>query len=341
MPRISARNTGRKKRGLQPERIFGLVVCCVVLGYLCSKLLYIITILPDLIANPDIFLSSLADGWVVYGGILGGILGGWLYCRWKKLETWKYFDLGLASVALAQGFGRIGCFMAGCCYGAETSGPLAVVFPDTCQYAPPGVPLVPTQLISSALDFLLFFFLILYDRKWKKRDGEVTAWYLILYSAGRFILEFWRGDAIRGAVGPLSTSQFIGIFTFLAGIILLALRRKSSPAPETDAGEKPTETGETKAAEESAETEETEAAKEPGGTEEVVTEKAADESAGAEESGTEKAAEAAEPEEPEENADMGTAEQDKDAEENGVAQAMPFFIGKPVRHRVEKLTDRN
>ena len=90
-------------------------------------------------------------------------------------------------------------------------------------------------MISSALDFLLFFFLILYDRKWKKRDGEVTAWYLILYSAGRFILEFWRGDAIRGAVGPLSTSQFIGIFTFLAGIILLALRRKSSPAPETDA----------------------------------------------------------------------------------------------------------
>ncbi len=112
-----------KKKGLQPERIFGLVVCCVVLGYLCSKLLYIITILPDLIANPDIFLSSLADGWVVYGGILGGILGGWLYCRWKKLETWKYFDLGLASVALAQGFGRIGCFLAGCCYGAETSRP--------------------------------------------------------------------------------------------------------------------------------------------------------------------------------------------------------------------------
>ena len=244
-----------KKKGLQPERIFGLVVCCVVLGYLCSKLLYIITILPELIANPDMFLSSLADGWVVYGGILGGILGGWLYCRWKKLETWKYFDLGLASVALAQGFGRIGCFLAGCCYGAETSGPLAVVFPDTCQYAPPGVPLVPTQLISSALDFLLFFFLILYDRKWKKRDGEVTAWYLILYSAGRFILEFWRGDAERGAVGALSTSQFIGIFTFLAGVILLVLRRKSKPAPEPEestekkkAEEQETEEAETKEA---------------------------------------------------------------------------------------------
>ena len=88
-------------------------------------------------------------------------------------------------------------------------------------------------------DFLLFFFLIFYDKKLKKRDGEVTAWYLILYSAGRFILEFWRGDLIRGSVGTLSTSQFIGIFTLIAGIVLLVLRRKSKPADDgrqTDAG---------------------------------------------------------------------------------------------------------
>lgn len=217
-----------KKKGLQPERIFGLVVCCVVLGYLCSKLLYIITILPDLIANPDIFLSSLADGWVVYGGILGGILGGWLYCRFRKLPVWNFFDVGMASVALAQGFGRIGCFLAGCCYGAETQGAFAVTFTDS-DFAPNGIPLIPTQLISSALDFLLFFFLILYDRKLKKREGEVTAWYLILYSAGRFILEFWRGDINRGFVGALSTSQFMSIFTFLAGVVLLILRMKSRP----------------------------------------------------------------------------------------------------------------
>ena len=218
-----------KKKGLQPERILAL----------WSGVWSGLSVFQAAVYYYDIAGADCQSGYIpqLSGRRLGGlrrnpgrILGGWLYCRWKKLETWKYFDLGLASVALAQGFGRIGCFLAGCCYGAETSGPLAVVFPDTCQYAPPGVPLVPTQLISSALDFLLFFFLILYDRKWKKRDGEVTAWYLILYSAGRFILEFWRGDAIRGAVGPLSTSQFIGIFTFLAGIILLALRRKSSPA---------------------------------------------------------------------------------------------------------------
>lgn len=219
-----------KKKGLQPERVFGLVCWCVVLGYIGSKLLYLCTILPDLMADPGIFWRSLGDGWVVFGGILGGILGGYLYCRRSKLEAWKYFDLGLVSVALAQGFGRIGCFLAGCCYGVETDCPLSVNFTHS-DFAPPGNR-VPTQLISSGLDFLLFFFLILYDRKWKKRDGEVTAWYLIFYSAGRFLLEFWRGDAARGSVGGLSTSQFIGIFTLAAGLVLLVLRRRSPEKSE-------------------------------------------------------------------------------------------------------------
>ena len=88
----------------------------------------------------------------------------------------------------------------------------------------------------SGRDFLLCFFLIFYDRKLKKREGEVTAWYLILYSAGRFVLEFWRGDINRGFVGPLSTSQFMSIFTFLAGVILLVLRRKSKPVQENSSG---------------------------------------------------------------------------------------------------------
>ena len=88
------------------------------------------------------------------------------------------------------------------------------------EYAPNHVALIPTQLYSSGLDFLHFLLLLLIARN-KKEDGQVTACYLIFYSIGRFVIEFFRGDIIRGSVGILSTSQFISIFTTVAGIILL------------------------------------------------------------------------------------------------------------------------
>ena len=82
------------------------------------------------------------------------------------------------------------------------------------------MPLIPTQIISSALDFLHFGLLILFAKRWKKGEGQVAGLYFALYSAGRFILEFFRGDLERGNVGALSTSQFIAIFAFLFGVLL-------------------------------------------------------------------------------------------------------------------------
>ncbi|MNT22111.1 Prolipoprotein diacylglyceryl transferase [compost metagenome] len=136
----------------------------------------------------------------------------------------QYFDLIIPSVALAQGFGRIGCFLAGCCYGQETSSWFGVVFPEN-SFAPSGVALIPTQLISSGLDFLLFFVLVFFARK-KKVHGQVAALYLLLYSAGRFVLEFYRGDIIRGNVGVLSTSQFIAIILFAISIGMMVISSK-------------------------------------------------------------------------------------------------------------------
>lgn len=221
-----------RKKGLDDSHLFGLLIACLVFGYAGSKLLYVLTILPLLASDPALFLHSLSNGWVIFGGLLGGILGGYLFCRWKKLPSWKFFDVGMPAVALAQGFGRIGCFFAGCCYGVETSGPVYLEFAHS-DYAPNGIHLVPTQLISSAVDFGIFAFLSLYDKKWKKKDGEVLALYLILYSGARILVEFWRGDLIRGAVGPFSTSQFIGLFTLAAGIIIFAMRRKNRDPENT------------------------------------------------------------------------------------------------------------
>ena len=171
--------------------------------------------------NPGFLGDTLTDGFVVFGGIIGGILTAYVYCKVEKLDFLKFFDTLMPSVALAQGFGRIGCLLAGCCYGKETESALSITF-HTSTFAPDGVALIPTQIYSSILDFIHYGLLLLILKR-QKRDGETAAAYLIFYSAGRFVLEFFRGDLARGSVGALSTSQFISLFTFVAGIVLLVV----------------------------------------------------------------------------------------------------------------------
>ena len=229
-----------KKWKIGDDKVFYLGIWCLIGGMIGAKLLYWIVEFPSLIADPSRFWTTMSSGFVVYGGLIGGILTGALFCRIKKISFLQYFDLVMPSIALAQAFGRIGCFLAGCCYGAETQSAFSVVFPDSCQYAPSGIRLIPTQLISSAGDFLIFFLLIVLARRTKK-PGQVGGLYLIFYSIGRFIVEFFRGDP-RGAVGPLSTSQFIAIFTFIAGILVFVIcgKRQGTAAQaqeETEDGE--------------------------------------------------------------------------------------------------------
>ena len=128
----------------------------------------------------------------------------------------SYLDLMIPSVALALGFGRIGCFLAGCCYGKETDSWLGVVFTNS-DFAPNGVKVLPTQLFMAGGDILLMAVLLWYAAKRPLR-GRTSALYLILYSIGRFAIEFLRNDD-RGTVGMLSTSQFIAIFTFVVGLV--------------------------------------------------------------------------------------------------------------------------
>jgi phosphatidylglycerol:prolipoprotein diacylglycerol transferase len=209
-----------KKKGLKYDLIFNLTIWCALGGILGAKLLYIITQFQSILANPKSLLQ-VSEGFVVYGGIIGGIFAGFL------------FDLVMPSIALAQGFGRIGCLLAGCCYGVETNSSFSLVFHNS-EFAPRDVQLIPTQPISSALDFLNFFALLLISRR-IKADGQVAGFYLVFYSVGRFILEFFRGDLERGSIAGISTSQFISIFLFLIGVAIIVIRGLSvRRAPKED-----------------------------------------------------------------------------------------------------------
>lgn len=213
-----------KKKGMKEEAIIDLAIIAAVGGFLGAKILYIIVSLKEFLQNPLAVIGS--EGFVVYGGIISGVLCCMLYCKVKKLKFLDYFDIVMPEVALAQAFGRIGCFLAGCCYGRETTSRFGVVFPEG-GLAPAGVKLIPTQLISSAGDFLIMIVLLLYYRKNKKdgTPGNVGFLYMLLYGVGRFLVEFLRNDN-RGGAWMFSTSQWISMLILAGGIVLYLVNKK-------------------------------------------------------------------------------------------------------------------
>ena len=145
-----------KKMGMKEEALIDIAIIAGVSGFLGAKLLYIIVSFKDFIEDPIGVLGS--SGFVVYGGLIAGVLCNLIYVKIKKLSFLEYFDLVMPEIALAQGFGRIGCFLAGCCYGRQTDAAWGVVFPAG-SLAPSGVKLIPTQLISRGQISLIWRFL--------------------------------------------------------------------------------------------------------------------------------------------------------------------------------------
>ena len=206
-----------KKNGLDDDLFFNLAIFVLLFGWLGGKLLFIIVEFKSFLASPMSVIGS--EGFVVYGGILSGLITIYVYCKIKKMDFLRNIDVMVAAVAINQCFGRIGCFLAGCCYGRETTSAIGVIFPEGCM-APAGVKLLPTQLFSAGGDLLMFIvlFIIINSKKYKK--GVAVCIYLAGYAIGRAIVECFRADN-RGAVGLLSTSQFISIFAGLAGLVAL------------------------------------------------------------------------------------------------------------------------
>jgi phosphatidylglycerol---prolipoprotein diacylglyceryl transferase len=210
-----------RQRKYDEDSFLNMCIFAIISGILGGKLLYIITDIKLIIQDPSL-LKDIGSGFVIYGAIIGGGIAVFVYCKRKGWNVPKVFDLAIPSIPLAQGFGRIGCFLAGCCYGKETILRIGVEFKNS-PFAPSGVNLHPTQIYSSIFDFCLAFFLLWYDRK-ERKDGRIFSMYVIIYSIGRFFVEFLRNDP-RGAVGALSTSQFISIFTLVFGIFFFNIHK--------------------------------------------------------------------------------------------------------------------
>lgn len=238
-----------KKRSLSDGDFVNMAIFVLIIGFAGGKLLHIIVEFKAFLSDPMSVIGS--EGFAVYGGIITGIATIYVYCRIKKLTFLEYIDLFAVVVPLNQALGRIGCLLAGCCYGKVTDSSFSLVFPEN-SCAPPHVPLIPTQPIMAAGNFVIFTILtVLYVLSCPGGSGEEksaakiryipgvpTALYLMMYSAGRFVIEYFRDDP-RGSVGPLSTSQFIAIFIFAAALLLLLYILRSRNANKAQKEENP------------------------------------------------------------------------------------------------------
>ncbi len=223
-----------KKTGADADFLFSMAVWVVVFGFLGSKILHILTVFPDFLEDPlGVLKASITQGFVVYGASIAGILTIVVYCRKHKKDMWRYLDLAMPGLALGQAIGRIGCFLAGCCYGIRYDGVCAVHFPSGSS-APAGVGLFPVQLVSVIANLLLMAILLVFLKKNRIR-GRVTALWLMLYALGRGLIEIVRDDP-RGNVWIFSTSQFISLILFIIGAALFfyLTKHKAPFDPETD-----------------------------------------------------------------------------------------------------------
>lgn len=196
-----------------------------------SKLLYAIVTLPHIIENFEKysdsvihFIVALFGGFVFYGGLIGGIIMGMIYGKIYKINPIKLVDIYAPLIPLIHAFGRIGCFFAGCCYGAPSE-KYGVYF-DALGGAPQGVKLFPIQLVEAGINFIVFAVLMIFAVKKIFKLGGITGAYLSIYAIERFILEFFRYDSIRGGLLGISTSQWISIILFPIGIVLIIFGEK-------------------------------------------------------------------------------------------------------------------
>ena len=226
-----------RRANIPGERIADIVLWLMVGAILGARIVYVTTYWKDEFANQplsEIFMIQ-HGGLVYYGGLIGATLAGFIYIRWKKLPLWKVADVLAPSCALGNFFGRIGCFLNGCCYGRPTHVPWAVQFPNH-SYAwdmqlqqqligpdHPALPVHPTEIYDAVNNILLYVLLAWLFRR-KKFDGQVFATYLVGYAITRTFMEYFRGDYPPDHIHyGLTPGMLVSIPIFIVGLALGAI----------------------------------------------------------------------------------------------------------------------
>lgn len=223
------------RAGLDGAQLVDVALWLVIWALVGAKGLLVLVELPRYLHDPAELIGLVRAGGVFLGGFLAAVVAGIILFRRYRLPALATMDVIVPSVALGQAIGRLGCLMAGCCWGSRCDLPWAITYTDPVAAANVGtplhVPLHPYPAYESLVDFVLYVVLELLYRR-RPSAGRVFATYLLAYGGSRFLLEWTRGDAARGFVlsGALSTSQLIALAMIGLGTALhLVIARRRTP----------------------------------------------------------------------------------------------------------------
>jgi phosphatidylglycerol:prolipoprotein diacylglycerol transferase len=211
---------------LNPERMADFTFWFLLVGFLGARALFVITRWSDFVADPIAIFRIWEGGLVFFGAPLAAIPYALWMLKREKISPWVGLDVFLPALTIAHAIGRVGCLAAGCCYGTPTDLPWGIrLTSELVDSSHRGIPLHPVQLYEST-SLVILYFGLLWIHRHRKFEGQVGLVYLMTYPILRSILEEFRGDSIRGFVidGVLSTSQFISILVFCAGLVTCWIR---------------------------------------------------------------------------------------------------------------------
>lgn len=225
-----------RTRGLNDARVMDLGILVILSAFLGAKLLLFVVEWDHILRNPAFALTLLRSAGVFYGGLILALVAAFWYMRRHRMPLWTTCDAFAPGIVLGQAVGRIGCLLAGCCYGKPTDLPWGITFTNPIASANVGTPLDvalhPTQLYESAAALLILGILLLIERRRRFFPGQTFWTYLLLYPVARFSIEFFRGDPRGTVFDLLSTSQFVSALLVPVSLIMLVrLIRTPHPRP--------------------------------------------------------------------------------------------------------------
>lgn len=224
---LACRRAGRV--GIDPDHIMNLIVLIIPAAIIGARLYYVAFTWAEYREDPLDALAIWHGGLAIHGGIIGGVLAGLWYVRKHGLQAWNIADVQAPSLILGQAVGRWGNFINQEAHGGPVSEVFMSYFPAFIrnQMYINGQYYHPTFLYESVWDLGVFLVLSYYWRI-SKVAGETALLYLMLYSAGRLVIEGLRTDSLM--LGPFRVAQLISLLLIFAGLLIFYLRRKKAAA---------------------------------------------------------------------------------------------------------------